>query len=64
MKKESKLEDLDILSTLEPDLVKEIYEDYEAVEVEGDIGLEDFLASPKLQIINDIEWVHRQWVTF
>ena len=56
MKREKgiKPEDLDIISTLEPDLVKEIYEDYEAAEVEGDIGLEDFLASPKLQIINDI----------
>ncbi|MCG8625032.1 MAG: hypothetical protein MJE68_23910, partial [Proteobacteria bacterium] len=47
-------DDLDIISTLQPDLVKEIYEDYESAELNGPIGLENFLASPKLQIITDI----------
>ena len=47
-------DDLDIISALEPTLVKEIYEDQENENNSGQVGLEDFLASPKLQIITDI----------
>ena len=47
-------DDLDIISTLEPDLVEEIYHDHEAAKISGNMGLEDFLSSPKLQIIGDI----------
>ena len=47
-------DDVDIISALEPTLVKEIYEDQEIENNSGQAGLEDFLASPKLQIIADI----------
>ena len=47
-------DDLDIISALEPTLVEEIYEDQENENNSGQVGLEDFLASPKLQIIADI----------
>ena len=40
-------DDLDIISALEPTLVKEIYEDQENENNSGQVGLEDFLASPK-----------------
>ena len=47
-------DDVDIISALEPTLVKEIYEDQELDNNSGQVGLEDFLSSPKLQIIADI----------
>ena len=47
-------DDVDIISVLEPTLVKEIYEDQELDNNSGQVGLEDFLSSPKLQIIADI----------
>ena len=47
-------DDVDIISALEPTLVREIYEDQEVDNISGQVGLEDFLSSPKLQIIGDI----------
>ena len=47
-------DDLDIISTLELQLVQDIWNDHESAEIDGEIGLEDFLFSPKLQIINNI----------
>ena len=49
-----KPDDVDIIFALEPTLVKEIYEDQELDNNSGQVGLEDFLSSPKLQIIADI----------
>ena len=46
--------DVDIISTLESTLVKEIYEDQELDNLSGQVGLEDFLSSQKLQIIAHI----------
>ena len=47
-------DDIDLISTLQPDLVNEICEDLEANNTGCDIGLEDFLSSPKLQILKEI----------
>ena len=61
-------DDCDIISTLEPQLVQEIYDDYAAADIDGAIGLEDFLSSPKLQIIDEIlqslraEGKHEFWM--
>ena len=44
-------DDVDIISALEPTLVKEIYEDQELDNNSSQVGLEDFLSSPKVQII-------------
>ena len=46
--------DIDLISTLQPDLFHDICDDFETENLGYEIGLEDFLLSPKLQILQRI----------
>ena len=46
--------DIDLISTLQPDLFHDICDDFEMENLGYEIGLEDFLLSPKLQILQRI----------